>query len=241
MKCGGCVGAVQRLLEGHPLVTAASVNLATETALVRILLAAGDSSGSGSSSSSSSSSSSKKAAIETVGQELAQALGEGGFGVRVRPQDTSAWAAADAIASKRADREARLKRSTVNLAFAWGLSLVCGLGHLGHVWQGAPAWMHALHHPALSAALSAAALLGPGREMMVAGFEGLVRGRPDMNTLVGLGASASFGVSCVAAALPRLGWPTFFEEPAMLLGEWFMFVCFAVGYGLLFCKFLVAY
>lgn len=39
-----------------------------------------------------------------------------------------------------------------------------------------------------------------------------------MNTLVGLGAGASFGVSCVAAALPGLGWKTFFEEPAMLLG-----------------------
>ncbi len=39
-----------------------------------------------------------------------------------------------------------------------------------------------------------------------------------MNTLVGLGATASFGVSCVAAALPSLGWKTFFEEPAMLLG-----------------------
>ncbi len=48
----------------------------------------------------------------------------------------------------------------------------------------------------------------------------LLAGRPDMNTLVGLGASASFGVSCVAALLPRLGWRTFFEEPAMLLGEW---------------------
>jgi Cu2+-exporting ATPase len=40
-----------------------------------------------------------------------------------------------------------------------------------------------------------------------------------MNTLVGLGATASFAVSCIAAALPRLGWKTFFEEPAMLLGE----------------------
>ena len=39
-----------------------------------------------------------------------------------------------------------------------------------------------------------------------------------MNTLVGLGAVASFSMSCVAAALPRLGWRTFFEEPAMLLG-----------------------
>jgi Cu+-exporting ATPase len=42
--------------------------------------------------------------------------------------------------------------------------------------------------------------------------------RPDMNSLVALGACASFAVSGVAAALPGLGWPTFFEEPAMLLG-----------------------
>ena len=39
-----------------------------------------------------------------------------------------------------------------------------------------------------------------------------------MNSLVALGASASFAVSLVAAAVPSLGWPTFFEEPAMLLG-----------------------
>lgn len=39
-----------------------------------------------------------------------------------------------------------------------------------------------------------------------------------MNTLVALGAGAAFGVSCVAAGLPALGWRTFFEEPAMLLG-----------------------
>lgn len=39
-----------------------------------------------------------------------------------------------------------------------------------------------------------------------------------MNSLVGLGATASFAVSCVAAGLPALRWKTFFEEPAMLLG-----------------------
>jgi Cu2+-exporting ATPase len=46
-----------------------------------------------------------------------------------------------------------------------------------------------------------------------------------MNSLVGLGASASFAVSCVAAALPALRWKTFFEEPAMLLGaleDWYI-------------------
>lgn len=41
MKCGGCVGHVKQLLEQHPGVTAATVNLATETALVRVKLEAG--------------------------------------------------------------------------------------------------------------------------------------------------------------------------------------------------------
>jgi copper chaperone CopZ len=40
MMCGSCVGRAKRLLEGQPAVTAASVNLATETALVRVLTGA---------------------------------------------------------------------------------------------------------------------------------------------------------------------------------------------------------
>lgn len=38
-----------------------------------------------------------------------------------------------------------------------------------------------------------------------------------MNTLVSLGACASFGVSTAAVLLPHLGWRSFFEEPVMLL------------------------
>ena len=67
-------------------------------------------------------------------------------------------------------------------------------------------------------AMSAAALLGPGRSILVSGFRSAARGAPDMNSLVSLGAVAAFGVSCVAAAMPQLAWRTFFEEPAMLLG-----------------------
>ena len=59
---------------------------------------------------------------------------------------------------------------------------------------------------------------GPGRQILTNGFKALAAGRPDMNSLVGLGTSAAFGVSCIAALLPSLGWKTFFEEPAMLLG-----------------------
>jgi copper chaperone CopZ len=41
MKCGGCVSHVKTILEQQPGVVSASVNLATETALVRIKLPAG--------------------------------------------------------------------------------------------------------------------------------------------------------------------------------------------------------
>jgi copper chaperone CopZ len=41
MKCGGCVSHVKDLLEKHPDVIAATVNLATETALVKVRLGAG--------------------------------------------------------------------------------------------------------------------------------------------------------------------------------------------------------
>lgn len=80
-----------------------------------------------------------------------------------------------------------------------------------------PAWLHE------DMALTYTVLLpwcppGPGRDIIVNGVSALLQNRPDMNTLVGLGATASFGVSCVAAAMPHLGWKTFFEEPAMLLG-----------------------
>ena len=61
-------------------------------------------------------------------------------------------------------------------------------------------------------------LAGPGQEIIARGWQAMWQRRPDMNSLVGLGACASFGVSVVAAVRPSLGWPTFFEEPAMLLG-----------------------
>jgi Cu2+-exporting ATPase len=68
-----------------------------------------------------------------------------------------------AVSAKRQQKLDKLQKTTHDLAVAWGLSLLCGLGHLGHVWAGAPAWMHALHHPVLGATLSAAALLGESK------------------------------------------------------------------------------
>lgn len=105
------------------------------------------------------------------------------------------------------------------MAAAWVLASACLVHHLGHfLGAGAPKWVHLLGSHPVTAALSALALLGPGRQIVGEGFAALARGAPDMNSLVGLGAGAAFSISAVAAALPALGWRTFFEEPAMLLG-----------------------
>lgn len=149
-----------------------------------------------------------------------QVLTKEGFASKARPRRGNAWVSdSAAVTLKRQQKLDKLQKTTQDLIVAWGLSLLCGLGHLGHVWPAAPAWVHALHHPVLAATMSAAALLGPGRDIISSGWQALSAGRPDMNSLVGLGATASFAVSCVAAALPALRWKTFFEEPAMLLGE----------------------
>ncbi|KAJ4758830.1 Copper-transporting P-type ATPase [Rhynchospora pubera] len=56
-----------------------------------------------------------------------------------------------------------------------------------------------------------------GRKLISDGVKSLIKGSPNMNTLVGLGALSSFAVSLVAVLIPKLGWKTFFEEPIMLI------------------------
>ncbi|CAI7831909.1 unnamed protein product [Closterium sp. NIES-54] len=131
--------------------------------------------------------------------------------------------AASAIESKREERMKRLKDSGRRLLVAWALAAACLVGHASHMLQASPlawklpAWTHALHSTPVHALLSLTALLGPGRKLLQDGWTSLRRGAPNMNTLVSLGAVSSFAVSAVAAAVPKLGWPAFFEEPLMLL------------------------
>ena len=71
MMCGGCVGSVKRILEGHNSVTSASVNLATETALVRVLYSQ-DHSSNGSVKGAEASNGSSGGAVQQLGGDLAQ-------------------------------------------------------------------------------------------------------------------------------------------------------------------------
>lgn len=89
-----------------------------------------------------------------------QLLSRDGFATTPRERRGRGWVSETALNHKRQQKLDRLHKTTHDLAVAWGLSLFCGLGHLAHVWSGAPGWMHALHHPVLAATLSAAALLG---------------------------------------------------------------------------------
>ena len=80
------------------------------------------------------------------------------------------------------------------------------------------AFMEAMSNPWVSGALGAFALLGPGRRLLLDGFRALWLGSPNMNSLVGVGSSASFLVGAASALSPAWGLDAgFLEEPVMLL------------------------
>ena len=52
--------------------------------------------------------------------------------------------------------------------------------------------------------LSLFTLFGPGQKLIHGGMKSLLRGAPNMNTLVGLGALSLFTVSTSVAFIPKL-------------------------------------
>lgn len=88
---------------------------------------------------------------------------------------------------------------------SWALCAVCLLGHISHFFgANAPSWIHAFHSTTFHLSLSLLTLVGPGRRLILDGLKSLLRGAPNMNTLVGLGAISSFAVSSIAALVPKL-------------------------------------
>ncbi len=102
-----------------------------------------------------------------------------------------------------------LQNPTGQLLRAALLILLSGLGHLG---------VSGLTSLGFHAALATIALLGPGREILWQGWLGIRHGRPNMYTLVSLGALAAYLTSWAALLFPALGWECFFDEPVMLVG-----------------------
>ncbi|XP_038681601.1 copper-transporting ATPase PAA1, chloroplastic isoform X2 [Tripterygium wilfordii] len=199
MTCGGCAASVKKILENQPQVSSASVNLTTESAIVWPVSEA-------------------KVAPnwqQQLGESLAKHLTSCGFSSNLR--DSGRKNFFQVFERKMNEKHNRLKESGRELAVSWALCAVCLFGHLSHTFGVKASWIHAFHSTGFHLSMSLFTLLGPGRQLILDGVRSLLKGAPNMNTLVGLGALSSFTVSSLAALVPKLGWKAFFEEPIMLI------------------------
>ncbi len=101
------------------------------------------------------------------------------------------------------------------LNFALLLLFFSGLGHLA---EGGYLNMPLLGNLFFHAVLATLALLFPGREIIIKGFQSFLKNRPDMDSLVALGVTSAFITSLLSLIFPSTGLPCFFNEPVMLLG-----------------------
>ncbi|WP_420103974.1 heavy metal translocating P-type ATPase [Bosea sp. (in: a-proteobacteria)] len=209
MNCASCVGHVERALRSVPGVSDAMVNLATESARVRAF-AQGDIVPA------------LRAAIEKAGYEASAPATDPGKAADRRELREEA----------RAEEQAKLGRSVILAGLLTLPLLAIEMG--GHL---VPALHHALadrvgEQPLrlVSFVLASLVLFGPGLVFLRRGWPALLRGAPDMNTLVMLGAGAAWLSSSFATfrpdLLPQGSALTYFESGAVivtliLLGRWF--------------------
>ena len=123
MHCGGCTANVKRILEMERACVSASVNLANESALVRVAVDVRErGAGKGAEAMSGGVSESDIArAVRAVGDGLAAVVTEKGFPTTVREACGVAVAgvsASDAAASKREERLRRIEESTKRVVVA---------------------------------------------------------------------------------------------------------------------------
>ncbi|PAX06453.1 heavy metal translocating P-type ATPase [Sphingomonas lenta] len=177
MTCASCVGHVEKALNGVPGVAAATVNLATEKVSVRYLRG-----------------------IASV-EDLEAAIRSAGYEPR-RLVANDAFAERDAR-----ERElANLKRALLIAAVLTLPVFVLEMGsHL----------IPAVHDFVMGTigmrtswfiqfALATAVLFGPGLRFFKKGVPAILRGTPDMNSLVTVGTSAAWGYSLVATFAPQV-------------------------------------
>lgn len=188
MKCAGCVRAVEKELTQQPGVVSATVNLATEVALVQY-------------------------EGEIDPKALAQSLTDAGFPSQPRwiPGEKPDGETVQTPAER---HQAEAKERKKQLAIAALLLVFSAIGHLEHFNIDIPGLSNIWFHWGLATL----ALLFPGRAMIIDGWRGLRRNAPNMNTLVGLGTLTAYFTSVIALLFPQLGWECFFDEPVMLVG-----------------------
>lgn len=203
MSCASCVGRVEKALTAVPGVTSAVVNLATQTATIT-----------------------HDAGI--LPQSLADLVTAKGYKSTLRTQDPSQQLE---HSHHHEDDAARLKR---NFLIALALTLPVFILEMGgHAVPALHHWLYAAFGMQtiwmVEFVLTALVLTWPGRMFFSLGVPALLRGAPEMNSLVALGGGAAFLYSTVATFLPQLlpadARHVYFEAAAVivtliLLGRW---------------------
>lgn len=193
MMCAGCVSTVEKKLAQCAGVASATVNLVTEVAAVACR-------------------------PEADRQAIAQTLTDAGFPSALRSAEgRGAVAESDWLSRQQKAQADQMSQLTVA-----SLLLVLSItGHLEHF-----SWAQSFSIPVISpvlnalwfhATLATLTLIFPARKILIEGAQGALRGAPNMNTLVSLGALSAYITSLAALLLPSLGWECFFDEPVMLL------------------------
>jgi len=172
MSCASCVGRIEAALKAVPGVVAAAVNLATEKASVRYFAGA------------------------TTPSDIEAAVARTGYQAR----SLEAAGAADNESEAREQEMGRLRRSLILAAvltlpvfvIEMGSHLVPALHHVvaGTIGQ-QTSWY-------LQFVLASLVLFGPGLRFFRKGVPALLRGAPDMNSLVAIGTAAAWSYSVVA-------------------------------------------
>jgi Cu+-exporting ATPase len=199
MTCASCTARVERVLMAQPGVISASANLAARQAQVEVTEGT------------------------VTPQALAKAVTAAGYAASAEPEQDSPAA--------RDEEGTALRRDLILAALlALPVFLVEMGGHL----------FPALHHWialtvgqqtgwVLQAALTALVLAGPGRRFFLKGIPNLLRGTPDMNSLVAIGTASAFAYSLTVTFAPSLLPPSarsvYFEAAAVIVvlilaGRW---------------------
>ncbi len=202
MHCASCTRRIEDRLVQTPGVVAANVNLATRSADVTYLEGT------------------------TQPQNLAHAVTDAGFPAEPVGEDTNAN-----LSDRQAEEITHTRRMTMIAAAMTLPVFVMEMG--GHF---VPVFHHWLHGTfgttqiwAVQFALTTLVLLWPGRGFFTIGIPALLRGAPEMNSLVALGTSAAWAFSTVAlfapGLLPEGTRAVYFEAAAVivtliLLGRW---------------------
>ena len=206
MTCASCVGRVEKALQASAGVAAASVNLVTKRASITL------------------------SDPSVTPQMLADIVTKSGY-----PAQPAAIAASSSGAERRAEKnDAEIKILKRDVLIAGALALPVFLTEMGsHL-------IPSLHHVIdstigmqnswyLQFILTTLVLFGPGLRFFRIGIPALLRGGPDMNSLVAVGTLAAWGFSVVAtfmpAVLPAQTVNVYYEAAAVivtliLIGRW---------------------